>query len=121
MRAFLVFSALALSVASPAQSQARADRWQITLQTDSLLWDVRLVSLDGDQLTYRQADSTGVVAAGEIKEMRLLQASELQLGTAGAAFGALSGSDDIVFDMTLLDFAARLRTVQQILLKYPPS
>ena len=46
--------------------------------------------------------------------MRLFQASELQMGTPGAAFGALSGSDDIVFDMTLLDFAERLRTVQQI-------
>jgi hypothetical protein len=43
------------------------------------------------------------------------------MGTAGGAFGALSGSDDIVFDMTLLDFAERLRTVQQVMLKYPPK
>ena len=78
------------------------------------------MSLDGDKLTYRQADSTRVVTVGEIREMRLFQASELQLGTAGAAFGALTGSDDVVFDMTLQDFAERLRTVQQVMLKYPP-
>jgi len=121
MRTLLAIAALAALAAAPARAQARPDRWQITMQNDSLLWDIRLVSLDGDKLTYRQADSTGVVAVGEVKEMRLFQASELQMGTAGAAFGALSGSDDIVFDMTLLDFAERLRTVQQIFQKYPPQ
>ena len=120
MRTLLAVVALTALAVVPAPAQARPDRWQITLQNDSLLWDIRLVSLDGDKLTYRQADSTGVVAVGEVKEMRLLQASELQMGTAGAAFGALSGSDDIVFDMTLLDFAERLRTVQQVFQKYPP-
>jgi hypothetical protein len=121
MRTVLFLAALAALSTSPAAAQARPDRWQITLQSDSLLWDVGLVSLDGDKLTYRQADSTGVVAVGQIKEMRLFQASEMQLGTAGAAFGALSGSDDIVFDMALQDFAERLRTVQQVMLKYPPK
>lgn len=121
MRTLLAVVALTVLAAVPAPAQARPDRWQVTLQNDSLLWDIRLVSLDGDKLTYRQADSTGVVAVGEVKEMRLLQTSELQMGTAGAAFGALSGSDDIVFDMTLLDFAERLRTVQQIFQKYPPQ
>lgn len=121
MRPYLLLGLLA-ALASPAPSaaQAKPDRWQITLQDDDLLWDVRLVSLDGDKLTFRQADSTGVVEVGKVKEMRLFQPSELQMGTAGAAFGALSGSDDIVFDMTLLDFAERLRTVQQIFQKYPP-
>ena len=122
MRHLILLGFLAtLAIPSPTEAQAKPDRWQITLQNDELLWDVRLVSLDGDKLTYRQADSTGVVAVGEVKEMRLFQPSELQLGTAGAAFGALTGSDDIVFDMTLLDFSERLRTVQQIFLKYPPK
>ncbi len=121
MRIVVLLGLLAcLAAPVPAAAQGKVDRWQLTLQNDSLLWDVRLVSLDGDSLTYRQADSTGVVAVGEIRELRLFQPSELQLGTAGAAFGALSGSDDLVFDMTLLDFADRLRTVQQVFLKYPP-
>lgn len=121
MRSLIMLGFLAaLAAPAPSVAQARADRWQITLQNDELLWDIRLVNLDGDKLTYRQADSTGVVKAGDIREMRLFQASELQMGTAGAAFGALSGSDDIVFDMTLLDFSERLRTVQQVMLKYPP-
>ena len=122
MRSLIMLGFLAaLAAPAPSVAQSKADRWQITLQNDELLWDIRLVSLEGDKLTYRQADSTGVVKAGEIREMRLFQASELQMGTAGAAFGALSGADDIVFDMTLLDFAERLRTVQQVMLKYPPN
>ena len=122
MRRSILLGLLAvLAIPSPTVAQAKADRWQITLQNDELLWDIRLVSLDGDKLTYRQADSTGVVQVAEVKEMRLFQASEMQMGTAGAAFGALTGSDDVVFDMTLLDFAERMRTVQQIFQKYPPS
>ena len=122
MRPFFLLGLLAaLAAPAPLAAQAKPDRWQITLQSDDLLWDIRLVSLEGDKLTFRQADSTGVVEVGTVKEMRLFQPSELQLGTAGAAFGALTGSDDIVFDMTLMDFAERLRTVQQILQKYPPQ
>jgi hypothetical protein len=122
MRPLILLGLLAaLAAPAPSAAQAKADRWQITLQNDDLLWDIRLLSLNGDKVTYRQADSTHVVPVGEIKEMRLFQASELQMGTAGGAFGALSGSDDIVFDMTLLDFAERLRTVQQVMLKYPPK
>jgi len=122
MRPYILLGLLAaLASPFPLAAQAKPDRWQITLQNDDLLWDVRLVSLDGDKLAFRQADSTGVVEVGKVKEMRLFQPSELQMGTAGAAFGALSGSDDIVFDMTLLDFAERLRTVQQIFQKYPPN
>ena len=119
----LVLLGLLLALIHPATSaaQAKPDRWQITLQNDELLWDIRLVSLEEDKLTYRQADSTAVVQVGDIRELRLFQPSELQMGTAGAAFGALTGSDDIVFDMTLLDFAERLRTVQQVFQKYPPN
>jgi hypothetical protein len=121
MRPFFLLGLLAvLTAPTPVAAQTKPDRWQITLQNDDLLWDIRLVNLEGDKLTFRQADTTGVVEVGSIKEMRLFQPSELQLGTAGAAFGALTGSDDIVFDMTLLDFAERLRTVQQVFQKYPP-
>ena len=122
MRPYILPGLLAaLAFPAPSAAQAKPDRWQVTLQNEELLWDIRLVSLEGDRLTFRQADSTGVVQVGEVKEMRLFQPSELQMGTAGAAFGALSGSDDMVFDMTLLDFAERLRTVQQIFQKYPPQ
>ena len=77
MRPYILLGLLAaLAAPAPSAAQAKADRWQITLQNDDLLWDIRLVSLDGDKLTYRQADSTGVVAVGNVKEMRLFQASE---------------------------------------------
>ena len=111
----------ALLIPATISAQTRPDRWQLTMDNDEIIWDIRLVKLDGDTLTYRQADSLGAVNAGKIREMRLLVASEMQLGTAGAAYGALTGADDVVFDMKLLDYAERLRTVQQVLLKYPPS
>ena len=60
MRTLLAVVTLTVLAAVPAPAQARPDRWQVTMQNDELLWDIRLVSLDGDKLTYRQADSTGV-------------------------------------------------------------
>lgn len=116
---YALFAMLLLPATSSAQT--RPDRWQLTMDNDEIIWDIRLVKLEGDTLTYRQADSLKAVSAGKVREMRLLVPSEMQLGTAGAAYGALTGADDVVFDMTLLDFAERLRTVQQVLLKYPPQ
>ena len=122
MRPFILLGLLAaLAAPAPSSAQAKPDRWQITLQNDSLLWDVRLVSLEGDKVTYRQADSTRAVSAGEIRELRVFQASELQMGSAGGAFGALSGSDDMVFDLGPMDFAERLRAVQQVFQRFPPN
>lgn len=106
---------------APATLKTRDNRWQITLHNDSLVWDVRLVKLDEDRLMYRWQDSTGSVKVNDIDDIRLFRSSEMQMGTAGGAFGALSGSDDIVFDMRTMDFAAKMRVVQQILEKYPPD
>ena len=40
-------------------------------------------------------------------------------GGDGAAMNALVGGDDEIYDLTPLDFARRLRTVQKILLLHP--
>jgi hypothetical protein len=109
------------SVATAGSARARDNRWQITLHNDSLVWDVRLVGLSEDRLMYRAQDSTGAVKVNDIDDIRLFRSSEMQMGTAGGAFGALSGSDDIVFDMRTMDFAAKMRVVQQLLEKYPPD
>jgi hypothetical protein len=34
---------------------------------------------------------------------------------------ALTGSDDEVYDLAALDFAARIRTIQQVFLLHPPT
>ena len=47
------------------------------------------------------------VGVAQIKELRLIRKSEVDLGGGGAAgaMNALMGGDDEVYDMTLLDFA----------------
>jgi hypothetical protein len=102
---------------------AQDDRWQISLDDDRYVWDIRLLRLDGDSLFVRQADSTLGVPVAHIKELRLIRKSEVQLG-AGEAAGAMSalvGADDEVYDLTPLEFAERIRTVQKILLMHPTN
>ena len=118
----LLVALVAGSVPVEAQ-QRRPDRWQVVLDNGDIIWDFRLVKLDGDQLQVRQSDTTATIAVGTIKELRLIQPSEMRIGTGNVAgaTGALTGADDVVFDLTPLDFAARLRAVQQIMTKYPPE
>ena len=108
----------------PAAAQAKGeDRWQLTLENGGIVWDVRLRQLTGDQLQVSQADSLFAVRVGDIREMRRFRKSEMQLGggaTAGA-MSALTGADDEVFDFAPLDFGARLRAVQQIMLQRPAA
>jgi hypothetical protein len=100
---------------------AQDDRWQITLEHDQYVWDVRLVRLDGDSLFVRQSDSLIGVPVNRMAEMRLIRKSEVQLGASDAAgtMSALTGGDDEVYDLATLEQADRLRMVQKILLMHP--
>jgi hypothetical protein len=114
--------ALALLLVIAAPLAAQNDRWQVTLDDDSYVWDIRLVRLDGDSLVVRQSDSLRSVPVAHINELRLIRKSEMQVGAAGdgaGAMSALTGSDDEVYDLTPLEYADRLRTVQKILLLHP--
>lgn len=112
--------ALLLSLAQTARAQD--ERWQLTLDDERYVWDIRLVRLDGDSLVIRQSDSLVAVPVARINEIRLIRKSEMQLGGEGAAAGgmnALLGGDDAIYDLTPLEFADRLRTIQKILLLHP--
>ncbi|HKT60919.1 MAG TPA: hypothetical protein VJQ46_12790 [Gemmatimonadales bacterium] len=100
---------------------AQDDRWQISLDNDQYVWDIRLVRLDGDSLFVRQSDSVLGVPVAHIRELRLIRKSEVQLGggDAGGAMAALVGADDEVYDLSPLEFAERVRTIQKILLMHP--
>ena len=103
---------------------AQDDRWQISLDDDRYVWDIRLLKLDGDSLFVRQSDSTVGVPVSHIKELRLIRKSEVELGGGGQMAGAMSalvGGDDEVYDLTPLEFAERIRTLQKILLLHPPA
>jgi hypothetical protein len=118
----LTVSALALALALAPPVAAQDDRWQVTLEGDRYVWDIRLVRLDGDSLVVRQADSLVRVPVAHINEIRLIRKSEVQITGGGATAGAMNaliGGDDEVYDLTPLDFADRLRTVQKILLLHP--
>lgn len=109
-----------LALARPLAAQD--DRWQVTLDDERYVWDIRLVRIDGDSLVVRQSDSLVRVPVAHISEIRLIRKSEVQLGGGSATAGAMNalvGGDDEVYDLTPLDFADRLRTVQKILLLHP--
>ena len=113
---------LVLLLALARTGQAQHDRWQVTLDDEHYVWDIRLVRLDGDWLVVRQSDSLVAVPVAHINEIRLIRKSEMQLGGRGATAGAMSalvGGDDEIYDLTPLDFADRLRTIQKILLLHP--
>jgi hypothetical protein len=109
---------VALALARPLAAQD--DRWQVTLDGEQYVWDIRLVRLDGDSLIVRQSDSLVHVPVARITEIRLIRKSESRSDDGGGGvMSALTGSDDEVYDLSPLDFAERLRSVQKILLLHP--
>jgi hypothetical protein len=114
---------LALGAAAPplGAQTPRDDRWQIGLESGEYIWDIRLVRIAGDSLVFRRADSVGAVSVQHIGELRLIRKTEFRLGTdGGGALPALMGADDEIYSFAPLDYAARIRAVQQILLAHSP-
>lgn len=103
-------------LAVPAAAQ---DRWQLTLHSDTVLWDLELVGLSGDSLVVRQTDT------GTTLRLPLMQIDELRLVAkavrraneqdARATENTLMGSGDLVFRLTLRDRAERVQVVREIL------
>lgn len=111
-----------MAVARPLHAQG--ERWQVTLEGDRYVWDVRLLRLDGRTLLVRQSDSLVRVPVAKMTELRLIQKSQAAVGNGGAMAGAMSalvGSDDEVHDLRVLDVAARLDTIRAVLKLHPPE
>ena len=125
-RLAMLLSALALvpgAIRAQDTPKPSDDRWQIGLENGQYIWDIRLVRLQGDTLVFRQADTLGTVSVQQVGELRLIQKSTMRIGqgaAAGGAISALTGSDDEVYDLLTLDYPARIRSIQQILLLHPP-
>ena len=115
----LLLAATLLALVTPSLA-AQDERWQVTLDGQDYVWDVRLVRLDGDSLIVRQADSLRPLSVEHISELRLIRKSKMNLGEVnGGAMGALMGADDEIYDFTPLEFAERVRAIQKILLNRP--
>jgi hypothetical protein len=115
---------LAIAPRLAGQSAAPDERWQVTLDDGRYVWDIRLVKLDGDSLVVRQSDRLVGVAVAHITEVRLIRKTEVQMGGGGdmaGAMSALTGGDDEVYDLSTLEFAERMRTIQKILLNHPAA
>jgi len=121
IRCVLAAAALGLIFSQPIVAQQEQERWQVTLGGDQYVWDIRLVKLDGETLVVRQSDTLRRVPVSDITEMRLIRKTKVEIGGAagGGAMSALMGGDDEVYDLTPLDFADRLRTIQKIFLTHP--
>jgi hypothetical protein len=124
MQTFIRFAlSFALGViaikARPAAAQATAspsDRWQLTLNDERYLWDVRLVKLAGDTLMVQNRDSIVGTPIARINEMRLLPETILLVGDGHhSAISALAGSNPNVYDLAKLGLADRRSTIQRIL------
>ncbi len=115
-RMMVAAGALAVAATSAAAQSKPDDRWQLTLENGDYIWDIKLVSLDGQNLVYQRVDSTGRVSVADIHEVRRIHKTEVRVtdGAAGA-MPALTGSDDEIYDFGTLDFDGRLRAIRGIL------
>jgi len=121
VRPLLLLAAVGLLAVAPVAAQD--ERWQVTLDAQEHVWDIRLVRLDADSLVVREGDTLRALPVDRISEIRLIRKTEVQLGdgaTAGA-MSALTGGDDEVYDFTPLEFADRIRAIQKIFLYHPPA
>ena len=120
MRTFLV-AALALFGATRVAAQ-QDDRWQVTLNDGTIIWDLHLVRLQGDTLVVRDADSTYRFPIMRVDELRLVRKSEARRTADRNRYGAaLGGADDQVYRLTLDDRTERRQVLEQVLKDHPPS
>ena len=112
--------AACIGAAAPAGAQAPA-RWQLTLRSSEILYEIRLLRLEDDALVVRQGEATLELPLRDISQLQLVRPSYALPGSGGRRAGirALTGADDLVFEMTLLDVRERRSLVERILQTFP--
>ncbi len=115
----LLVVCLGLALAVPCAAQG--DRWQLTLRDGMIVWDLQLEKLAGDTLVARHRDSTFSWPLLQVDELRLVQQAIERRGAGGPGVGALSGLEDEVYQLTLLDLGERRGVVQKIFADHPPQ
>ncbi len=120
MRA-LVVATVALVGATRVIAQ-QDDRWQITLNSGTIMWELRLVRLQGDTLVVRHDDSTYRYPIMQVDELRLVRKSEARRTPDRNRYGAaLGGADDEVYRLTLDDRSERRQVLEQVFKDHPPA
>lgn len=114
-------AALALLGATSLMAQ-QDDRWQITLNSGTILWELHLVRLQGDTLVVRHDDSTYRYPIMQVDELRLVRKSEARRTADRNRYGAaLGGADDEVYRLTLDDRSERRQRLEQVFKDHPSA
>jgi hypothetical protein len=120
MKAWLV-AAVTLLAAAPVVAQ-QDDRWQITLNDGTIIWELHLARLQGDTLVVRHDDSTYRYPIMQVDELRLVRKSEARRTADRNRYGAaLGGADDEVYRLTLDDKSERRQVLEQVFKDHPPA
>lgn len=110
-----LFVFLLSAAAAPLAAQS-PERWQVTLRSGQILYELQPESLSGDTLVLLQDHAARRLPLSEITELRRVRASIDLAERAGRnSIGALTGADDQVFQMTLLEVGEKRALVAQIL------
>jgi hypothetical protein len=111
---------MVLLSAAPLPAQ-RDDRWQMTLNDGTILWELHLVRFRGDTLVMQHGDSTLRFPITHVDELRLVRKAERrQTNEPNRYGGVLGGADDEVFRLTLYNLVERRQILAQILKDHPP-
>jgi hypothetical protein len=106
---------------APVTAQGE-DRWQLTLNDGTIVWELHLVRFRGDTLVVQQRDSTLRFPITQVDELRLVRKAERrQTAEPNRYGGVLGGSDDEVFRLTLYNVVERRQIVAQIFKDHPPA
>lgn len=120
MRTLLVAGIILLG-AAPVTAQPE-DRWQLTLNDGTIVWELHLVRFRDDTLVVQQRDSTLRFPIAQVDELRLVRKAERrQTAEPNRYGGVLGGSDDEVFRLTLYNLTERRQIVAQIFKDHPPA
>jgi hypothetical protein len=107
--------------AATAQAQ-QDDRWQVTLNDGTIIWELHLAELRNDTLILRGSDSTYRFPIGRVDELRLVVKSvRHQTAEPNRYGGVLGGTDDEVYRLTLYSIPERRAILEQVFKDHPPS
>lgn len=99
-----------------AQASPRTpDRWQLTLNDQSYIWNVRLVRLAADTLVVRSTDSLIATPIKDISSIQLLAETVLTVQDGHrSGIGALGDNNSPIVDLASLPLDARRERLQAL-------
>jgi hypothetical protein len=111
------------AVAFPRLTAAQ-NRWQVTLHSGAIVWDLRLTRLAGDTVVFQAGGARTLrLPVMQVDVLRLVQKAEKrQNAPDGQGTGnGLMGGTDLVWQLTLLDRRERLAVLRKVIEDHPPD